>query len=73
MRKIPPSSEFTIPVDDVGAENVLAHFQQQLKGMDFGPELLQDFKEIGNLIVFLNLCNVGLVPFDSLLQILMFL
>jgi len=62
MGGMPASSK--LPIHDYGTEGGFGYFQLKLKDIitypDLRPEVLQNFKEMGNLIIFLKFCDIGL-------------
>lgn len=63
MGGMPASSK--LPIHDYGTEGGFGYFQLKLKDIitypDLRPEVLQNFKEMGNLILFLKLSDTSLV------------
>jgi len=63
MSGMPPSSK--LPIHDYGTEGGYGYFQLKLKDIitypDLRPEVLQNFREIGNLLVFLRMVDQYLV------------
>lgn len=63
MGGMPVSSK--LPIHDYGTEGGHGYFQLKLKDIinyaDLRPEVLQNFREMGNLIIFLKMCDLALV------------
>jgi len=59
-----------LPIHDYGTEGNYGFFQLKLKDIitypDLRPEVLQNFKFLGNLVVFLKMCDFGLAQYESL-------
>eukprot|EP01133_Synstelium_polycarpum_P001207 gene1207-1395_t len=65
---MPPSQK--LPIYDYGTEGGYGYFQLKLKEIytypDLRPEVIQCFRELGNMIVFLHQLDQALVQLDSL-------
>eukprot|EP01119_Soliformovum_irregulare_P019520 TRINITY_DN6199_c0_g1_i4.p1 TRINITY_DN6199_c0_g1~~TRINITY_DN6199_c0_g1_i4.p1 ORF type:complete len:1378 (-),score=485.69 TRINITY_DN6199_c0_g1_i4:58-4191(-) len=67
MGGMPPSSK--LPIHDYGTEGGFGYFQLKLKDIitypDLRPQVLQNFRELGNLLIFLNQCDQALSSSDA--------
>lgn len=63
MGGMPPSSK--LPIHDYGTEGGYGYFQLKLKDIitypDLRSEVLQNFRELGNIVVFMKLVDLALV------------
>jgi len=61
-----------LPIHDYGTEGGYGYFQIKLKDIitypDLRPEVLQNFKEMGNLVIFLKQCDSVITQYDVLLN-----
>eukprot|EP01114_Cavostelium_apophysatum_P018213 TRINITY_DN5592_c0_g1_i1.p1 TRINITY_DN5592_c0_g1~~TRINITY_DN5592_c0_g1_i1.p1 ORF type:complete len:1338 (-),score=458.14 TRINITY_DN5592_c0_g1_i1:118-4131(-) len=62
-----------LPIHDYGTEGGYGYFQLKLKDIiiypDLRPEVLQNFREMGNLIIFLKMCDFGLSQLEAMTSI----
>lgn len=67
MGGMPPSSK--LPIHDYGTEGGYGYFQLKLKDIikypDLRPEVLQNFREFGNIILFMKMCDLAMSQLDS--------
>jgi len=57
-----------LPIHDYGTEGGYGYFQLKLRDIitypDLRPEVLQNFREMGNLVIFLKMCDVAVSQLD---------